>query len=78
MGRVKKYSKQFSNRNKAKHSKMLRLQEQGEDVDMNNDRNALSVQKRKQIFKKKDRRDLKLKIKELRARSLKLKKKDIN
>ena len=52
-----------------------------EDVDCEMDEapnSTLSLAKRKQIFKKKNRRDVKLKIKELRLKSLKLRKKDID
>lgn len=38
----------------------------------------LPLAKRKQIFKKKDRRDVKKRIKELRLASLKLKKKNLD
>ena len=41
------------------------------------DTKTLPIEKRKQIFKKKDRRDVKHKIKELRLQSLKLKKKNL-
>ena len=78
MGRVKKYSKQFSNRNKNKHSERLRATTNDVEMDSKEDRASLPMQKRKQIFKKKDRRDVKKRIKELRLKSLKLKKKDLS
>jgi len=42
------------------------------------DYSVLTIAKRKQIFKKKDRREVKSKIRELRLKSLKLKKKNLD
>ena len=42
------------------------------------DHSVLTIAKRKQIFKKKDRREVKSKIRELRLKSLKLKKKNLD
>ena len=72
MGRVKKYSKQHSN----KHKNLARkaAAEKNDDAEMI-DQSVLPIAKRKQIFKKKDRREVKKQIRELRLDSLKLKKK---
>lgn len=77
MGRVKKYSKQHTN----KHRKLAGANKRASsntaaDSEMV-DQKTLPIAKRKQIFKKKERRDVKLKIKELRLQSLKLKKKNL-
>lgn len=77
MGRVKKYSRQFSNSKKRQHAYNKRVQPDDCEMVPANESN-LSIAKRKQIFKKKSRRDVKLRIKELRMKSLKLKKKDID
>lgn len=78
MGRVKKYSRQFSNSKKRQHAYNKRVQADDCDMEPASSEQNLSVAKRKQIFKKKNRRDVKLRIKELRLKSLKLKKKDID
>ena len=64
MGRVKKYSKQHSN----KHKKLARKEkaENNEDAEMVESGGVLPIAKRKQIFKKKDRREVKKRITELR------------
>ena len=75
MGRVKKYSKQHSNRHRSQSAKKNRENNEAKDSDSDNSQKmnvemsegqkaALSVAKRKQIFKKsKDgRRDVKKKI----------------
>lgn len=53
MGRVKKYSKQHSN----KHRKVSKHRAYSDDEEMV-DKNVLPIAKRKQIFKKKERRDI--------------------
>lgn len=58
MGRVKKYSRQHSNRKKRDSNK--------NEADQAMTDNSLPVNKRKQIFKKKNRRDVKKRIQELR------------
>ena len=79
MGRVKKYTKQFTNRNKRIHSANQKLAKDDDDQGMSQviDK-SLPLVKRKQIFKKKNRRDVKKRIAELRLKSLKLKKKNID
>ncbi len=83
MGRVKKYSKQHSNkkRNQSRESfklKHLKNTEDEEDAPMTGQEAALSVAKRKQIFKKTNRRDVKKRIAELRLDSIKLKKRNLD
>jgi hypothetical protein len=81
MGRVKKYSKQHSNKNKgvAKRKRDAEKGHSDSDSEMKSGSEAaLTVAKRKQLFKKKDRRDVKKRIKELRAQSLKLKKRNLD
>jgi hypothetical protein len=78
MGRVKKYSKQHTNKHRklAGANKRASSNNTAADSEMV-DQKSLPIAKRKQIFKKKERRDVKLKIKELRLQSLKLKKKNL-
>lgn len=78
MGRVKKYTKQHSNKHR-KVSKNRASNNSSSDNDEEMvDRSALPIAKRKQIFKKKERRDIQIKIRELRLQSLKLKKKNLD
>ena len=77
MGRVKKYAKQFTNRNKKVHAANVKLAKE-KDTEMDTNTENLPLAKRKQIFKKKNRRDVKKRIAELRLKSLKLKKKNID
>ena len=79
MGRVKKYSRPNVHKHKksSKGVKEPKFEESGEDVNMTG-HEGLTVAKRKQIFKKKDRRSVKQRIKELRVQSLKLKKKNLD
>ena len=81
MGRVKKYAKQFSNRNKKVHAANQRLaakEDNDQEMGQTSIDKSLPLAKRKQIFKKKNRRDVKKRIQELRLKSLKLKKKNID
>jgi len=58
-----------------KHPK---IKEDEDDDEMTGQQAALSVAKRKQIFKKTNRRDVKKRIAELRLDSLKLKKRNLD
>ena len=77
MGRVKKYSRQHSNRHK-KHIHARKVQNDSDNETMTDRTKVLPVEKRKQIFKKKDRREVKRRIEELRKKSLKLKKRKMD
>jgi hypothetical protein len=83
MGRVKKYSKQHSNKKRNQSRESFKLKhpkntEDEEDAPMTGQEAALSVAKRKQIFKKTNRRDVKKRIAELRLDSIKLKKRNLD
>ena len=86
MGRVKKYSKHNQHKSSKLRAKAGVVKEANIDEDHSEDNEemktdnkaGLSIAKRKQIFKKKDRRDVKKRIKELRMQSLKLKKRNLD
>jgi hypothetical protein len=77
MGRIKQYSKKSKSKgkNKKKHSKI----EGSEDAEVKvHCEEALSVGKKKQIFKKEKAKGIKSRITELKMKSKKLRKKNLD